>query len=394
MTNADGGTASPGAAMATLGFSAFVLGTAEFVIVGVLDLVAGDLRVSIATAGHLVMAYALGITVGGPVAAALTVGAQRKLALVATLLVFAAVNLVMGLSSDIYLLLAARFASGALHGLFVGVGAIAASELVPPERRGRAMSMVFGGIALATVLGVPVGTYLAQLAGWRVCFLTVAALALLGLCAMLLFVPPGKQGRGGGLSAQMKCVFVLPVLAMLGVGVLLIGGQFGAYTYMAPYLKGVTGASAESIGLYLLLYGAAGAGGMFMGGKFADRDPIRTLSVGNVLLLPALASLYWFGTIPAVTAVLLAAWGFISFALVPSLTLRVVRLAGCGADLAATLSASALNVGIAGTSLTGGWALTHYGLDSVVLLALGLSIVALPATFASRNLRRNQQGSS
>jgi len=176
---------------------------------------------------------------------------------------------------------------------------------------------------------------------------------------------------------------------MLGVALLVIGGQFSAFTYMAPYLKGVTGASAESIGLYLLLYGTAGAAGMFAGGKFADRNPIRTLIIVNVMLLPTLATLYWFGSVPLVAAAALAVWGFLSFALVPSLQLRVVSLARCGADLAATLSASAVNVGIAIGSLTGGWALTNYGLDSVVLLGLALCVVALPATIASRNLGSN-----
>jgi MFS transporter, DHA1 family, inner membrane transport protein len=342
--------------------------------------------VPIATAGHLVMAYALGISIGGPAVAVLAVRVDRKWSLAAALLTFAAVNLVMGLSSEIYLLLVARFVSGAAHGLFVGVAAIAAAELVPPNQRGRAMSMVFGGIALATVLGVPAGTYVAQLAGWRACFMSVAVLALLSLCAVLVLLPRSNQRRVGGFTYQLKSAFAPSVLAMLGIGMLLIGGQFGAYTYMAPYLKGVTGASAGSIGMFLLVYGAAGAVGMFAGGKFADRNAIRTLIIGNAMLLPTLATLCWLGTIPEVTAVALAVWGFLSFALVPSLTLRVVRLAGCGADLAATLSASALNVGIAVASLTGGWALTHYGVDSVVWMALTLCTAALPATFASRNL--------
>jgi MFS transporter, DHA1 family, inner membrane transport protein len=374
------------AALVTLGLAAFVLGTAEFVIVGVLDLVARDLRISIATAGHLVMAYALGISIGGPVVTALTVRMDRRRLLAMALSVFVVTNLTMALSSEQYLLLVARFVSGAMHGLFVGVASIAATELVPANQRGRAMSMVFGGIALATVLGVPAGTYVAQLVGWRACFIVVAALALLSLCATCIFLPTGGQRHRGELIAQAKNALAPPVLAMLGIAMLVIGGQFSAFTYMAPYLKGITGASAESIGIYLLLYGAAGAAGMFAGGTFADRNSPRTLIIANVLLLPTLATLYWFGTMPLVTATALAAWGFVSFSLVPALQLRVVTLARCGADLAATLSASAVNVGIAVGSLIGGWSLTSYGLGSVVLLGLVLCVAALPATIASRNL--------
>jgi MFS transporter, DHA1 family, inner membrane transport protein len=386
MTAPEANSASARAALVTLGLAAFVLGTAEFVIVGVLDLVARDLRVSIPTAGYLVVAYALGISIGGPIVTALTVRFDRKWSLSAALMIFGAVNLAMALSSELALLLGARFVSGAVHGLFVGVASIAATELVPANQRGRAMSMVFGGIALATVLGVPVGTYIAQLAGWRTCFLAIGALALLSLGAALKFLPGDDQRRSRGFVAQVKNAFAPSVLAMLGIATLVIGGQFSAFTYMAPFLKEVTGASAESIGIYLLLYGAAGAAGMFAGGKFADWNSISTLVIVNVMLLPTLAILYWFGTIPFVTAAALALWGFLSFALVPSLQLRVVSLARCGADLAATLSASAVNVGIAIGSITGGWALTNYGLDSVVLLGLVLCVLALPATIASRKL--------
>ena len=394
MTGAEVPAARARAALVTLGLAAFVLGTAEFVIVGVLDLVARDLQVSLATAGHLVMAYALGISIGGPIITALAVRIDRKWSLAAALLSFATVNLAMGCFSDLHLLSGARFASGALHGLFVGVASIAARELVPKDQHGRAMSLVFCGIALATVLGVPVGTYMAQLAGWRACFLAVAALSLLSLCAMLILLPRTDQARRSGFSEQVKSAFAPPVLAMLGIGMLLIGVQFGTYTYMAPYLKGVTGASAGSIGMYLLIYGAAGAAGMFAGGKVADRNPTRALILANVMLLPTLATLYWFGAVPFIASIALAAWGFLSFAMVPSLQLRVVGLARCGAELAGTLSASALNVGIALGSLTGGWALTTYGVDSVVLLGLGLCLLVLPATIVSGNLRTNRRATA
>jgi DHA1 family inner membrane transport protein len=386
MTSSDVRIANARASLVTLGLAAFVLGTAEFVIVGVLDLVARDLRVSIPTAGHLVVAYALGISFGGPIVTAATVRIDRKWSLSAALLIFGVVNLAMAVSSEQYLLLAVRFVSGAVHGLFVGVASIVAAELVPANQRGRAMSMVFGGIALATVLGVPVGTYIAQLAGWRVCFVAIGVLALLSLCAALKFLPSDIQRRNSGFVAQLRNAFAPSVMAMLGIATLVIGGQFSAFTYLAPFLKGVTRASADSIGIYLLLYGAAGAAGMFAGGKFADWSSTRTLIIVNVLLLPALAALYWFGTMPFVTAAAVALWGFLSFALVPSLQLRVISLARCGADLAATLSASAVNLGIAIGSLTGGWALTSYGLDSVVLLGLVLCALALPATIASRKL--------
>jgi MFS transporter, DHA1 family, inner membrane transport protein len=377
-------TAGARVALGTLGLAAFVLGTAEFVIVGVLDLVARDLGVSIAVAGRLVMAYALGISIGGPLVAALTARLDRRRVLVAALLVFVGANLVMAFSTSQALLLAARFVSGAMHGLFVGIASIVATALVPVQQRGRAISLVFGGIALATVLGVPAGTYVAQFMGWRACFQVIAALSLVNACAMVALLPRETGSRGAGFLTLAGQAFAPAVLAMLVVAMLVVGGQFSAFTYMAAFLKEITGASADAIGLYLLAYGVAGALGMFIGGWLADQDAARTLIAANVALLPILAVLYWLGKSALVAACALAAWGFVSFALVPSLQLRVVSLAHCGADLAATLSASAVNLGIAGGSFIGGWALTAYGLESVVLVGLALCMVALPATIASR----------
>jgi MFS transporter, DHA1 family, inner membrane transport protein len=205
--------ARPRAALVALGLAAFVLGTAEFVIVGVLDLVARDLRVSIATAGHLVMAYALGISIGGPIVTAMAVRMDRRRLLAAALLVFIAANLAIALSFQQYLLLSARFVSGAMHGLFVGVASTAATQLVPANQRRRAMSMVFGGIALATVLGVPAGTYVAHLVGWQACFVVIAVLALVSLCATLALLPEGGQRHRGGVFAQARDAFVPSVLA-------------------------------------------------------------------------------------------------------------------------------------------------------------------------------------
>jgi DHA1 family inner membrane transport protein len=186
-------------------------------------------------------------------------------------------------------------------------------------------------------------------------FTVIAVLTFVSVCATLNFVPTSEQHQRSGFIAQAKRALAPSVLAMLAIAMILIGGQFSAFTYMAPYLKEVTSASADSIGFYLLLYGAAGAAGMVAGGAFADRNAARTLIIANAMLVPCLASLYMFGTVPLATAVALTVWGFVSFALVPSLQLRVVSLAGEAADLAATLSASAVNVGIALGSLIGGW---------------------------------------
>jgi MFS transporter, DHA1 family, inner membrane transport protein len=375
------------AALAALGVAAFVFGTAEFVIVGVLDLVARDLHVSVGTAGQLVMAYALGISIGGPVVTAATSRMDRRTLLLAALIIFILANLVMTVARDLGVLLLARFIPGAMHGLFVGVASIAAAQLVPPGQQGAAMSKVFGGVAVATVLGVPVGTFVAQALGWRIAFVGIIALSVIALVGVYASIPASGRRESGSLREQARSALAPRVLAMLGIGMILIGGQFTAFTYMAPYLAEVTGVSGRMLSAFLFAYGAASAIGMFVGGGLADRNAPRTLIVANVLLIVTLGALYLFGSIPAFTAVALGTWGLVAFGLIPSLQFRVVGLAGPGADLAATLSASAVNAGIAAGSVIGGWVLTRYGADSVVLLATALCAAALPGTVATRYLR-------
>ncbi|MES2069196.1 MAG: MFS transporter [Pseudomonadota bacterium] len=374
------------AALAVLALSAFVFGTAEFVIVGVLDLVARDLSISIDTASHLVMTYALGIAIGGPIATALTTRFERRFVLALSLMVFVASNIVVIVSRQFGWLILARFLPGAMHGLFVGAASVIAAGLVPPARRGQAMAMVFGGVAVATVLGVPLGTWVAQALGWRAVFVAVAALGGLAWLATLVIVPRRESGPPNGIMVQARAALAPRVLAVLAVASLLMGGQFSAFTYIAPYLKQVSGATDQSVAAYLLAYGIASAIGMFAGGRLADRNASLTLVAANVLLVLILGALYLFGSTPFMAALILAAWGLVGFGMVPAIQLRVVGLAGRGGDLAASLSASAVNAGIAGGALAGGWALTRYDVSAVLLIGMGLCILALPATLATRGI--------
>jgi DHA1 family inner membrane transport protein len=374
------------AALAVLGLGAFVFGTAEFVIVGVLDLVVRDLGTSIDSAGHLVMAYALGIAIGGPVATVLTTCFERRFVVALSLAVFVAFNVIVIVSRDLRLLLFARFMPGAMHGLFVGAASVIAAGLVSPEQRGRAMAMVLGGIAVATVLGVPLGTWVGQAMGWRTAFMAIVALGTAAWVATLCFVPRSTTHPPGKLGVQVRAAFAPRVLALLGVTALLMGGQFTAFTFIAPYLKQVSGASDTTISAYLLAYGIASAVGMFAGGRFADRNASRTLVVANVLLVLVLGLFYLFGSNPLVAVIALGAWGLASFGMVPAIQLRVVGLAGPGADLAASLSASAINAGVAAGSLGGGAALVRFGVEAPMAIAVALCVIALPATWSTRRL--------
>lgn len=370
--------------LAALAATAFVMGTAEFVIVGVLDLVAGDLGVSVSRAGELVTAYALGIAIGGPLVTIATNRLDRRMALVLTLVIFIAANVVMAVADRAGWLLAARFLSGSMHGAFVGVASVVAASVVAPGNEGRAMGQVFGGVAVATVIGVPLGTVVAHAATWRLAFAAIAVLAAIAIIAVYSWVPSYDSRRVDRvLGNQVRAAVAPRVLALLLIGMLLMGGQFAAYTYMAPYLHEITGIPGSWISAMLFIYGATSALGMFAGGALADRGATRTLIVANVLLVVVLVSLYAAGTNQVLTGALLALWGLVAFGLVPSLQLRIVTQAAEGSDLAATLSASAINTGIALGAVVGGWMLTEVGTRPVVLLAAGICALAFPFTIGT-----------
>jgi len=311
-------------ALGALALGAFVIGTAELVIVGVLDVVAADTGVSISTAGLLVTSYALGISIGGPVVTALTIRFGRTPLLSLSLGVFIVGNVLVVVAMNFGMLIAARVLTGSVHGLFIGVASAVAASLVQPDHRGRAIGMVFGGIAVSTVLGVPLGTLVGQALGWRAAFVGIVILGVVALAATLVFVPAVEGAGSGGFGAQARAAFAPRVLAMLGVGLLLLAAQFTALTYLTPFLGTVTGISGGLVSAFLLAYGVATAIGTFLGGRFADRNANTTLVVANIVLIGALAALYQLGATPILAALALIAWGLVGFALVPSLQLRVI----------------------------------------------------------------------
>lgn len=371
-------------ALIALFLATFVLGSTELVVVGVLDLIAADTGVTVSTAGTLVTAYALGLCLGGPALTAATIRLPRRTLLWVCMLVFLLATLAMVVTTSFALLLVARAVAGALHGAFVGVAFAAVAALLPVERLGRGIAVVLGGIAVSTAMGVPIGTLVGRSLGWRGAFMAIVAVGVIVLAGLLLAIPAIAAPAGGeaaGLRAQVRSAFAPRVLAMLAIGVLLLGGQFTVFTYITPFLLQVTAISDSAVSGFLLAYGVATAIGTFAGGWAADRDAPRALLAANVVLVLALGLLYLTGTIPVLTALALLVWGLAGFGLVPALQYRVATLAGPARDLAASLPASAVNAGIAAGALLGGWALTSSGLSAVVVAGLLMCLACLPLTW-------------
>lgn len=371
--------------LAMLFLGAFVMGSSELLIVGVLNLVAGDLSISVSTAGMLVTGYALGLAVGGPILTALTMRLNRRTILCGTLVLAIACNLIVVLSTSYDLTLVARTLTGALAGLFDAAAFAVGIAVVPPERAGRALAVVISGVAVSAAVGVPLGTLLGQALGWRGSYTAIVVLIVITLIATMALVP-SVPSTGGGVGNQAKYAFAPRVLAVLVLCALVFGSTFAALTYIVPFLQNVTRVSDALVSVFLLAYGVAAAVGSFGGGRFADRNAGRTLVVAAIGAAGSLAALYLFGTNPFLVAFLLLALGVCAMSMGPSLQYRVVALAGPGGQLAQALPASAINLGIAFGSFAGGVALGTFTTSAAVLTGLVIAIVAVPVAWATSRL--------
>jgi len=369
-------------ALATLFLGMFVMGSTELLVVGVLNLIAADLRVSIPAAGSLVTTYALGLAIGGPILTALTTKLDRRTILVGTLVLFIVANLVAVLSASYGVFFVARTLTGAFQGLFIAAAFAAGGSVVPPERMGRAIAVVISGTAVSGALGVPLGTLAGQALGWRGSFTAAAVLAAIAVLATLALIP-SVPSTGGSTGSQARYAFAPRVLAVLALTVLAFASLYAALTYIAPFLQTVTGISGGLISVFLLAYGVATAVGSFGGGRFADTNAARTLVVGTTGVAACLLALYLVGTIAVLVALVLLASGGFAMGMAPSMQYRVVSLAGPGGAFAQSLPASAANVGIALGSFVGGVAIGTFSASAAVIAGLIIAVIAIPVAWGT-----------
>jgi DHA1 family inner membrane transport protein len=380
---------SPGRAnlaLATLFLGMFVLGSGELLVVGVLDRIAGDFHVTLPAAGTLVTAYALGLAIGGPILAALTIKLDKRIVLIGAVALFIACNLVAVLTADYGVFLVLRFLIGALQGLFIAGAFIAAMSVVPPERMGQAIGIVISGVAVSGALGVPLGTLVGQTLGWRGSFMAIvvgAVVTLIGTVALIPSVPPAGAGAGH----QAKYAFAPRVLAVLFLNFIVFSATFAALTYLVPFLQSVAGISGAMLSVFLLAYGVATAIGSVRGGRFADWNAGRTLIIGSLGLAVSLLVLYFVGSIAWLVALVLIAWGLSFYSIVPSLQVRVLTLAGPGGQLAQSLPVSAANVGIAFGAFAGGIAIDSYSASATVITGLIFAMVTVAVAWGTSFLK-------
>ncbi|HEU4815749.1 MFS transporter [Janthinobacterium sp.] len=376
-------------ALLALTLSAFAIGTTEFVIVGLLPTIAADLGVNLPSAGLLVSLYALGVAVGAPVLTALTGKIARKTLLLSLMVLFTLGNLLAWKSPGYETLVIARILTGLAHGVFFSIGSTIATSLVPKDKAASAIAIMFTGLTVALVTGVPLGTFIGQHFGWRETFLAVSALGLVAFIGSLLYVPSTIQhSKPASLLQQVQVLGqprLLLVYAMTAVG---YGGSFIAFTYLAPILQQVSGFSAGAVGAVMLVYGVSVAFGNIWGGKLADKKgPVRALKRIFLLLSAVLLLLTFTAPHPVLVVITVLLWGAVAFGNVAGLQVYVVQQAEHftprAVDVASGLNIAAFNLGIAGGAWGGGLIVEHLGLVHtgwigalVVLGAFGLTALS------------------
>ncbi|MDH1471877.1 MFS transporter [Shewanella sp. GD03713] len=373
-------------ALLALTLSAFAIGTTEFVIVGLIPTMAQDLQVSLPSAGLLVSLYALGVAVGAPVLTALTGHWNRKHVLLAVMTLFVAGNVLAWQAPSYETLIAARVITGLAHGVFFSIGSTIATGLVPKEKAASAIAIMFTGLTVALVTGVPLGTYIGQSFGWQSTFLAVALLGLIALIGSAFLVPNNlQQTRAASLLTQSKVLTEPRLLLVFAITAIGYGGTFVAFTFLAPILQQISGFDASAIGGIMLVYGVSVAIGNIWGGKMADNmGPIKALTY-IFTGLAAVLFIFHFTALNPITAVLtILVWGAFAFGNVPGLQVYVVKLAETYAptavDVASGLNIAAFNIGIALGAWGGGLIVEQMGLMQTPLIGALVVIAALLLT--------------
>jgi DHA1 family inner membrane transport protein len=380
------------AAIVALAIGGFAIGTTEFVTMGLLPDIARGTGTSIPSAGHVISAYALGVVVGAPVIAASSARLPRKGLLVGLMLAFLAGNALTALAPSSGALLAARFLSGLPHGAYFGVASLVAASLVAPEARGRAVSSVLLGLAVANLTGVPAATWLGQTLGWRSAYAAVVVLAALTVLAVLAVVPRVPGDRGASVRSELSALRRPQVVLTLLVGVVGFGGMFALFSYVAPLATDVAGLPRGAVPLVLLAFGVGGVLGTALGGRLADRALFRSLvgamaSLGVLLLLVAVGAGLAAVLVPGV---LLVSAGASMLAV--CLQMRLMEVAGDARMLGAALNHSALNAAnalgawLGGVVLAAGFGYRAPSAVGAVLAVVGLAVLSVSALVRRREL--------
>ena len=374
-------------ALYALTVGAFGIGVTEFVIMGLLIDVGRDLGISIATAGLLISGYALGVVVGAPVLTALSTRFSQRATLILLMVIFTIGNIACAIAPNFEILMIARLVTALAHGTFFGVGSVVAANLVPSERRASAIAIMFTGLTVANIIGVPFGTWLGQQYGWRMTFWAVSLIGVLALAVLASFLPKGPAGEKLNIRKELAAVLNGPVIVSLALTTLGFAGVFAVFTYIAPLLTDVAGLPEATVSPILLVFGGGLIIGNLAGGRWADRNLDRAVFGTLTALALVLAVMAFAFSSPVAAIILVGLLGAAGFATVAPLQSRILREAkGVGEAFASSLNIAAFNLGNAIGAWAGGVNIDHgLGLAATPLIAaLFPALALLVAVFAGR----------
>jgi DHA1 family inner membrane transport protein len=365
-------------AILALSLGGFTIGTTEFVTMGLLPEMADGVGVSIPQAGHVISTYALGVVVGAPLIAVLAAKLPRKGLLLALIAAVAVANLATALAPSFLSLAGARFVAGLPHGAYFGVASLVAASLVDPARKGRAVSRVMLGLAVANVVGVPAAAWLGQHLGWRAAYGAVTVLALLTVVMVTWFVPVVTADRDATGRRELKALSSLQVWLSMAVGAVGFGGMFAMYSYIAPTVTDVTGLSSSAVPVFLLAFGIGGVLGTTLGGIGADWSVLRSILVANVAMGSFLVLFTFTAAQPVAAWLTVLAIATVGSMLAVTLQMRLMQVAGQAQTLGAAMNHASLNVANALGAWLGGLVIAAgYGYTAPSWVGAGLSVAGL-----------------
>ncbi|MFE6099672.1 MFS transporter [Streptomyces laurentii] len=376
-------------ALLALAVGAFGIGTTEFVIMGLLPQIAADYGVTIPTAGLLVTGYALGVVIGAPLLTVLGNKVSRKRMLMLLMGLFVLGNLLSAVAPNFGMMLVGRVVASLAHGSFFGIGSVVAAGLVAPQKKAGAIALMFTGLTVANIVGVPLGTFIGQAVGWRITFAIVAALGVIGLLGIAKLVPALPRPEGARLRGELTAFRNPQVLLAMAMTVLGFGGVFAAITYIAPMMTEVAGYADGAVTWLLVLFGLGMFLGNLLGGRYADRAlmPMLYVTLGGLAVVLALFTFAAHNKILAAVGILLV--GALGFATVPPLQKRVLDQAHGAPTLASAVNIGAFNLGNALAAWLGGLVIAAgFGYTSPNWVGAVLAAAALLLAFWSAALER------
>lgn len=373
-----------------LAIGAFGIGTTEFSPMGLLPVIARGVDVSIPAAGMLISAYAIGVMVGAPLMTLLLSHRARRNALIFLMAIFTLGNVLSAIAPDYTTLMLSRIITSLNHGAFFGLGSVVAASVVAKEKQASAVATMFMGLTIANIGGVPAATWLGETIGWRMSFLATAGLGIIAMVCLYFSLPKGSAGERPDVRKELTVLMRPQVVSALLTTVLGAGAMFTLYTYISPVLHSIADAGPAFITAMLVLIGVGFSLGNYLGGKLADRSVTGTLKGFLLLLIAVMVAIPWLARSEFGAAISMVVWGAATFAIVPPLQMRVMRVAHEAPGLSSSVNIGAFNLGNAlgaaagGAVISGGLGYTFVPFTGAVIAGLALLLVLLSGRGAAR----------